>query len=163
MKEQDNKLTLKETEQLCRLYLDCGLSVFEESELRYFLTQVDYHSPLIDEVRLIMKIDTYISDNGFSKSGSRGSLLLRRWSGYMSIAASVALVIGIGVYFWKPSSQDSVASHSYNIAYVNGHRINDKEARIQIEAGIKSADDFIKEMSERESISKEMIDNFFNP
>lgn len=163
MKEQDNKLTLKETEQLCRLYLDCSLSVFEESELRYFLTQVDYHSPLIDEVRLIMKIDTYITDKGFSKSGSRGSLLLRRLSGYLSIAASVALVIGIGVYFWKPSSQDSVASHSYYIAYVNGHRINDTEARIQIEAGIKSADDFIKEMSERESISKKMIDNFFNP
>ncbi len=160
MKEQDVKLTLQETEQLCRLYLDCNLSVLEETELRYFLTQVDYHSPLIDEVRLIMKIDTYISDKSFIKSGAGGRLLFRKWTVYMSIAASVALVIGIGVYFWKPSSHDSVASQSYYIAYVDGFRLNDKEARIQIEASEKSADDFINEMSALESQQQRLIDNF---
>lgn len=37
MKEHDVKLTLQETEQLCRLYMDCQLTVLEETELQYVL------------------------------------------------------------------------------------------------------------------------------
>ena len=33
MNRQDIQLTLHETEQLCRLYMDCRLSVLEEAEL----------------------------------------------------------------------------------------------------------------------------------
>lgn len=54
MKEQDIKLTLQETEQLCRLYMDCRLSVLEETELQYVLGKLPYSSPCIDEVRMLM-------------------------------------------------------------------------------------------------------------
>ena len=163
MKDTDYILTLQETEQLCLLYMECQLSVLEESELRYFLTQTDYHSPLIDEARLTMEIDTYISDKPFIKTGNGNKHPFRKWQVYMSIAASVAIVIGIGISFLKPSSDGSIESKSYYIAYVDGHRLDDAEARLQIEAEKKAADDFIKEMSELESRNKKMIDNFFNP
>ncbi len=160
MKEQDYKLTLKETEQLCRLYMDCRLSVLEETELRYFLTQVAYHSQLIDEVRQIMDIDTYISAKPFVKTGSGRNLQFRKRTVYTSIAASVAILIGIGLSFWQDSPHGSVESQSYYIAYVDGHRLSDEAAKIQIEADKIFADDFIKEMSELEAREIEMIDNF---
>ena len=34
MKDLDHILTLQETEELCRLYMECQLSVLEEKELR---------------------------------------------------------------------------------------------------------------------------------
>lgn len=162
MKEQDDMLTLPEIEQLCRLYMDCNLSVLEEAELRYLLTQVDYHSPLIDETRRIMDIDAYISGKPFIKVGSRRKSLFRRWAPYMGVAASIVLVMSIGFSLLKPSSHDAVESHSYNIAYVDGQRLSDEAAKIEIEAEKKLADDFIKEMSELEARKQQMIDDFFN-
>ena len=37
MKQNANHITLEEAEQLCRLYMDCQLSVLEETELEYVL------------------------------------------------------------------------------------------------------------------------------
>lgn len=56
MKEHDVKLTLQETEQLCRLYMDCRLTVLEETELQYVLGRIPYSSPCIDEVRMLMGV-----------------------------------------------------------------------------------------------------------
>lgn len=56
MKEHDVKLTLQETEQLCRLYMDCKLTVLEETELQYVLGKMPYSSPCIDEVRMLMGV-----------------------------------------------------------------------------------------------------------
>lgn len=163
MKEQDYILTLEETEQLCRLYMDCGLSVFEETELRYFLTRVDYHSPLIDDVRRIMEIEVHTVGKNVIEARSVRKSKLHKWVAYSGIAASVALVIGVGLLFLKTSSVNSVESQSYYVAYVGGHRLSEEEARMQIEAEKKSADDFIKKMSELEASKQQMIDNFFNP
>lgn len=163
MKEQDDKLTLQETEQLCSLYMDCNLSVVEETELRYFLTKVDYHSPLIDEVRQIMDVDTYISDKPFAKNGSNRKPRFRRWPAIVSIAASFAVIIGIGFFFRLSSSHGLAESQPYYVAYIDGHRLSDEDARLQIEAEKRSVDDFIKEMSELEASNQQMIDNFFNP
>ena len=54
MKDNDQILNLQETEELCRLYLECQLSVLEERELQYILGKLDYSSPLIDEARQSM-------------------------------------------------------------------------------------------------------------
>lgn len=163
MKEQDDKLTLQETEQLCSMYMDCSLSVLEETELRYFLTQVNYHSPMIDEVRRIMDIDTYVSDKASNKDGRAKKRLFRNWRVYAGVAASIALIIGIGISLRQPSSQASEESQSYYIAYANGQRLSDEDARIQVEAAIKSADGFLKEMTELEASKRQIIDDFFNP
>ncbi len=162
MKEQDDKLTLQETEQLCRLYMDCNLSVFEETELMYFLTQVDYHSHLIDEVRRIMNIDTHIPDKPFIKADNYKKRLSHKWLVPISIAASIAIIFSIGLIFFKNSTIEQNSDQPYYIAYVNGHRLSDEAARLHIEAEKKSADDFIKEMSELEAREQQMIDIFFN-
>lgn len=162
MKEQDNKLTLQETEQLCRLYMDCNLSVFEETELRYFLSRVDYHSQVIDEVRAMMDIDAYIADKPFIKADNRKKGLFRKWMVAVNIAASMTIIFTLGLIFFQNSSPVQNSAQSYYIAYVEGQRLSDEEARLQIEAEKKGADDFIKEMSELEASKQQMIDNFFN-
>lgn len=160
MKYQDVELTLQETEQLCNLYMDCSLSVLEETELRYFLSQVDYHSPLIDEVRLVMNIDTYISDNPIINSERPGIFKFHKWKAYISFAASIAILIGIGLFNWESFSNDSIENKPLYIAYVNGHRLSEEESRLQIKASEKTADDFIKKMSDLEDQQQNMIDNF---
>ena len=39
MKQYTRHITVEEAEQLCRLYIDCQLSVLEETELEYVLMQ----------------------------------------------------------------------------------------------------------------------------
>lgn len=162
MKEQDDKLTLQETEQLCRLYMDCNLSLFEETELRYFLTQVDYHSPLIDDVRKVMNIDVHIVNKPFIKAGSSRKPLFRKWFVPISTAASIAIIFSIGIISFQNSSIKQNTEHPSYIAYVNGQRLSEEAARLQIEAGEKFADHFIKEMSELEVSKQQIIDDFFN-
>lgn len=78
----------------------------------------------------------------------------------MSIAASIAIIIGIGFFNWESFSNDSIENKPFYMAYVNGHRLSEKEARLQIEASEKAADDFIKKMTDLEAQQQNMIDNF---
>ena len=160
MKEQDDKLTLQETEQLCRLYMDCRLSVFEENELQYILTQVDYHSPLIDDVRNIMGCELHIAHKTSIKTKANRKYPLRKRTVYISIAASITILFGIGLTFFRDVSTDQNRSQSYYIAYADGHRLSNDAAKVQIETDIKSANDFFREMTELEAREKQMIDNF---
>lgn len=160
MKEQDDKLTLQETEQLCRLYLDCRLSVLEETELMYVLTKVDHHSPLIDDVRGMMGIkpnETHKTSAGSISDGKRRFPIRAL---YMGIAASIAILLGVGISLLHGSSNGPDTGHAYYIAYADGHRLSDEAARSQIEADKKKAEDFMKEMSELEAREKQMIDKF---
>ena len=152
---------MQETEELCRLYIDCKLSVFEETEFRYILTQVDYHSPLIDEARQIMEVEVHISDkpNKIEKYKKR---TFRKWLLPVSVAASIALIFSIGVTLFTNSATGWNSDEPYYMAYSNGNRLNDGDARLKIEDEKKSVDEFIKEMSELEAEEKQMMENFFN-
>ena len=72
MKDQDVKLTFQEIEQLCVLYMDCRLSVLEETELQYVLGKLPYSSPCIDEVRMLMGMEV-------PKSVSQPSMVKQRF------------------------------------------------------------------------------------
>lgn len=50
----DHILTMLELEALCQLHKNSRLSVLEENELKYLLSQTSYHSPLIDDTRQSM-------------------------------------------------------------------------------------------------------------
>lgn len=57
MKDIDHMLTLYEVEELCRLHMDSKLSVLQENELRYLLSQSSYNSynsPIIVDTRQSM-------------------------------------------------------------------------------------------------------------
>lgn len=163
MNEQENRLTPQETERLCELFMDCKLSVLQENELRYVLAQIDYHSHLIDEVRTLMGIEL----SAFDKPVPATPVIRKRWwskkASHFSIAASIAIIVCLGVGLFHNGISDYNTSTPEYIAYVDGHRLSEDAARVQIEAEIRAADDFIKEMSELEARKQQIIDDFFNP
>lgn len=144
MKEQDIKLTLQETEQLCRLYMDCKLSVLEEAELQYVLGKVAYSSPCIDEVRMLMGLS--IAPKALKSTKNKRKLFSR--SKYViSIAASftIMLMIGISLYI-NPSVNDRSEeyTHDYIAAYSNGERLNKDEAIAATNIAMAKADSLMR-------------------
>ena len=61
MKQDTRHITIEEAEQLCRLYMDCQLSVLEETELEYVLMQSELNSPLLRETRVLMGISRSVN------------------------------------------------------------------------------------------------------
>lgn len=162
MNGQDNILTLQETELLCELFMDCKLSVLQENQLRYVLSQIDYHSPLIDDVRTLIGIEL----SAFDKSLPQTQQIRKRWwtnkLSYFSIAASIAVVVCLGVGVFHYSYFGFNNSSPEYIAYSDGHQLSKEAARAQVEADILFADNFLNEMSVQENSEIMMIDNFFN-
>lgn len=163
MNEQKDRLTLQETEQLCEFFMDCRLSVFQENELRYILSQIDYHSPLIDDVRRVMGIELLTFDKSAPQSPQINKRGWRKKTTFLSVAASIAIIacLGAGILLYTTSGHDDSAPEY--IAYVDGHQLSEDAARLKIEAELIEADAFIKEMSELEAKQQQIIDNFFYP
>ncbi|MBR6980597.1 MAG: hypothetical protein IKH88_12300 [Prevotella sp.] len=61
MKQNAKHITMEEAEQLCRLYMDCQLSVLEETELEYVLMQSELDSSLLSETRALMGISRSVN------------------------------------------------------------------------------------------------------
>ena len=61
MKQNAKHITMEEAEQLCRLYMDCQLSVLEETELEYVLMQSELDSPLLRETRALMGLSRSVN------------------------------------------------------------------------------------------------------
>ena len=150
MKEHDVKLTLQETEQLCRLYMDCQLTVLEETELEYVLGKLPYTSPVIDETRMLMGIA--VAPQSKSKPAKR-----RNWRRIINLtvglAASIVLFIGIFVSF----QENRQSPDSYIIAYENGHRLSQQQAEAAVEASIEKAEALMKnaEAIEKAELAKQ--------
>ena len=89
MKQNANHITLEEAEQLCRLYMDCQLSVLEETELEYVLMQSELDSPLLSETRALMGISRSVNLQAKKKR------LFVTWG--WRAAACVAVLIGCAV------------------------------------------------------------------
>lgn len=132
MKEHDIKLTLQETEQLCRLYMDCKLSVLEETELQYVLGKLPYSSPCIDEVRMLMGLSLKRS---IIRKTVSPPYLRRILTLTIGMATSIALLIG----FFGSGSKSHNAPDNYIVAYENGHRLSRHQAEAAVEASIEKA------------------------
>ena len=86
MKQDTRHITIEEAEQLCRLYMDCQLSVLEETELEYVLMRSELDSTLLHETRALM---------GISRSANlqaKKERLFVTWG--WRAAACVAILIG---------------------------------------------------------------------
>ncbi len=86
MKQNAKHITMEEAEQLCRLYMDCQLSVLEETELEYVLMQSELDSPLLRETRALMGISRSVNLQAKKKR------LFVTWG--WRAAACVAILIG---------------------------------------------------------------------
>ena len=155
MKDNNHILSLQETEELCQMFLDCRLSVLEERELEYLLSRLEYNSSIIEEVRNLMGIELGIAEEATTIGESKSSRSFFNYKTYISVAASILFIIGIGLHYPSESSQVD----SYYIAYADGHRLKGEDAKRQISSELKTADEFVKEMGEMEMHEREMIDN----
>ena len=89
MKQDTKHITMEDAEQLCRLYMDCQLSVLEETELEYVLMQSELDSPLLSETRALMGISRSVNLQAKKKR------LFVAWGWHA--AACVAVLIGCAV------------------------------------------------------------------
>lgn len=157
MKESKDTITLNEIETLCKMYAECKLSVAQESELEYVLLRTNSHSPLIDGTRQLMGIAHSLKFDKMDVSKKRPFKFQRYWYG---VAASIALILGIGLSLHQHFSNSQTSSDSCYLAYADGEQLSDVDAKVRIEAEMKSAEDFINKMALLEAQKKEMIDNF---
>ena len=86
MKQNPKHITMEDAEQLCRLYMDCQLSVLEETELEYVLMLSELDSPLLSETRALMGISRSVNLQAKKKR------LFVAWG--WRAAACVAVLIG---------------------------------------------------------------------
>lgn len=159
MKDNNHILTPQETEQLCRLYLDCALSVQEETELQYVLGKLPYSSPIIDDVRAMMGIQSLMPQ---MRAPSKRKMRAKVWTRplYIGIAASVALLLGIGIpAIYKTSTSGNTGEPLY-IAYSDGQRMNDEQSMIQVQADMKRAEEFMRHIEELETREQEKLEHF---
>lgn len=140
MKEYNDKLTIREIEELCNLYMDCGLTSLEEAELEYVLLTTDSDSEIIRETRAVMGLSRELAArpavpaNGKSgKKEKKRRIIARRWrSAVTGIAASAAILVASVIGFsWGGSSEVEY------IAYVGGKQLRGEQAREVAEAQIE--------------------------
>ena len=166
MKDNNLILSLQETEELCRLYLECRLSALEEKELQYVLGRMEaYGSPVIDEARESMVAEGLLD---IRKSGAVTTRPKRwfRWPGLVAgIAASaaVAVVLSVAVRDNVPKSggddgliMAATAQETVSIAYEGGRRLSPEDADKAIRESMKMADELLAlaEARDREEMEK---------
>lgn len=140
MKEYNDNLTIREIEELCNLYMDCGLTSLEEAELEYVLLTTDSDSEIIRETRAVMGLSrdlaarTAVPANGKSdKNEKKRRIAMRRWrSAVTGIAASAAILAASVIGFSSGGSSDV----EY-IAYVGGRQLRGEQAREVAEAQVE--------------------------
>lgn len=152
MKENTDILTLQETEQLCRLYLDCRLSVQDETELRYLLGRLPYTSPVIEEARQSMIAEGV----AFREKSVVRTKPVRRWMRWSAgIAASLAVLLMASVIAGFPGG--SHADDEMTIAYVGGRKLSPEESEKAVRESMKQAQSLMAmaEAREKEAQSKQ--------
>lgn len=140
MKEYNDKLTIREIEELCNLYMDCALTSLEEAELEYVLLTTDSDSEIIRETRAVMGLSRKLAartaapaDGKSGKNEKKRRLTMRRWrSAVTGIAASAAILAASVIGFSSGGS-----SEVEYIAYVGGRQLRGEQAREVAEAQVE--------------------------
>lgn len=158
MKEHDVKLTLRETERLCRLYMDCRLTVLEETELRYVLGKLPYSSPRIDEARMLMGVSVPMSAKRSPKK--RPGWFSRKAA--VGIAASVAILLTVGAALFNNLNVNGDYSSGIYIAHANGQEVSEELSIQQVKSDMEMADEFLSLIAELEAQEQKQVENFIN-
>lgn len=125
MNENKHKLTLEETEQLCRLYWECHLTPFEETELLYILLNSQFDTPLIKDTKDFIGVEKLIGNH--AQHTSKAKPLYKNYWFFGAAAASLIGLIIISLAFFHENNITSeysipVVTHNYttsNIANTN--------------------------------------------
>lgn len=154
--EKDNYLNIEETEQLCRLYMECRLTLLEEAELQYVLGLLPYSSPIIEEVRTLMNIslsceleckESQLKIPGKKKNFIRKALI---------VAASVVVLLSVGIPIYMHFKQES---ELYCQVFSNGQEVSRDKALAIAEGELERIDKFFEDMKSVESEQQKKIES----
>ncbi len=153
MNTDELTLTIDELDELCRLYMDCRLSVLEEKELEYILSKTSFTSPLIQEVKCIMKLQVVKPEYIMPRNNN---FPIRKY--FSGIAASLAIIFSVGYFFLSSKHSDLSDSDSsvFIAAYSHGEQLSYKEALNATHSAIEKADSLMNlaALTEREYLLK---------
>lgn len=152
-KEQATTLTLQEAEQLCRLYMECRLSVLEETELCYVLQKLPYTSPCIDDARLLMGISLAAPAvvKAVSRRRPRRRLL---WAA--AAAACVAVMFSAKAFFTPAPAQHRC------VAYIHGRMYTGERAEAELQKNLAATEAFIQRLEAVIAEQNERIEYILN-
>lgn len=149
MKDKDTILSLQETEELCRMYMDCQLSVLEEKELQYVLGKLPYTSPVIEEAREAMIAEGIVF--GKNKTRKRTGFRWSRWAS--GIAASLAVLVTFSVIIGTQNREKGAhepdvlitqtadsSSEEIVIAYEGGKKLSPAASEKAVNESLKKAE-----------------------
>ena len=163
MKDKNIELSIGELETLCNLYIECKLSVLEETELYYVLLKTDNDSALINETRSIMGLE---QKNADCKPPIVSKKPFYKRFVFYGAAACLALVIGLSVpvIFNNRSDEnnpDNIASTQIEcVVYSNGKRITGDKAISIAQANIDKMNDFEKKMQLHIESEQDKVESF---
>ena len=149
MKQYTRHITVEEAEQLCRLYIDCQLSVLEETELEYVLMQSGLDSPLISETRTMMGISQSVNLQMSKKH------LLLTWGWRVTVC--VAILIGSIVFL-----QNYTTNETDCIAYVEGTEVSGEKAKVIAEADVARMEQFMRTVETQRATEQAKVEQFMN-
>ena len=165
MRDKEIKLSVGELETLCNLYIECNLSVLEETELYYVLLKTDKKSELINETRAIMGMEQKIA--GSIPTTVSKKPFYNRFAFY-GVAACLALVIAfsITIIFFHRSDKnnpgDIVSTQIECVVYSNGKRISGDKAISIAKANIDKMNDFEKKMQLHIASEQDKVESFMS-
>lgn len=155
--EKNKYLSLEETEQLCRLYMDCQLTLLEETELQYVLGKLHYSSPLINETRTLMDISLSCEieqkeRDQISNKGKKNGMFKR----ILFAAASVALILSIGFPIYRHFKEES---ELYCQVFAHGQEVSRDKAIAIAENGLARIDQFFENIESIEIEQQQRIES----
>lgn len=152
MKEQQTSLTLQDAEQLCRLYMECRLSVLEETELRYVLQKLPYCSPSIDDARLLMGIT--IAAPSEVKAAPRRRTRRLLWAA--AAAACVAVLFSAKAFFTPAPAEHRC------VAYIHGRMYTGERAEAELQKNLAATEAFIQRLEAVTAEQNQRIEYILN-
>lgn len=163
MKTDKLNMTAEELDELCRLYMECKLSVLEEKELEYLLSRTDITSPHIAEVRSLIGVQLLPTPLQAARK-----TIFSYWKHISGVAASVAVMLSVALYFASPwdSNLYDGDSVSYIAAYNHGTRLDGNDAVTATNLAMAKADSLMNyaSLTEREYLlrANDIINETFN-
>lgn len=119
MTSDSGNITPQELEQLARAYFDCRLDRTEETALKKILADSPHHSPLLDDCRTTMGLETTLARS----QRPRRHTLRRIW---LPAAASIAVLLAVIPSFHRSAPDNYVA------VYIGGELVGDKDKARQM-------------------------------
>ena len=155
--DKEKYFSLVETEQLCRLYMECQLTRLEEMELQYVLGILPYRTPIIEETRVLMNISLSSKvgqkDHAIVKTKENKTMAKR----IILIAASVVVILSIGIPAFLHFRRQS---YFYCQVFTNGKEVSKDKAIVIAEGELERIDRFFENMKTIESEQQQKMESF---